>query len=99
MVNRVVRLELFDNVNREESFNDLLISIGYAEKWEESPQSRINHDARRKAQLTRDESVGQLRLEILGRKGVYDPEDIVEVCPLYSTISFLIPISRNSSVL
>ena len=75
----MVRLELFDNLDRSESFNDLLVSIGYAEKWEESTQSKINHESRRRAQLLRDVSQSGLKLEDHLKKGVYDPDDVVEL--------------------
>lgn len=79
MINRVVRLELFDNVNRKKSLNDMLVLDGYAEKWEESPQSRMNHEQRRRAQLTsRVMSSDELRLE-RSEKGVYNPDEVTEV--------------------
>ena len=79
VVNRTVRLELFDNVHRAESFNDMLINIGYADKWEESPQSRLNHEARRRMLPTRDESGGRLKLELVDQTGVYNPDEVIEV--------------------
>ena len=79
MINREVRVELRDSIKMDESFNELLINHGYAEKWEETPQSRLNHDQRRRALLARDDSKGILRLEKVDEKGVYNPDDVIEV--------------------
>ncbi len=80
VIERVVRLELFETENRNQSFNDLLISIGFAEKAEENIQSKLNHEHRRNAQLMRDNTRGLLRLEDTSdRKGVYNSEDVIEV--------------------
>ncbi len=80
VVERVVRLELFETENRNQTFNDLLISIGFAEKADENIQSKLNHEHRRNAQLMRDNTRGLLRLEDTSdRKGVYNSDDIIEV--------------------
>jgi len=76
----VVRLELFENINRNQSINDKLISSGFAEKTEESLQSRLNHEQRLKALLTRDNSCGKFKLEPETEKsGIYNSDNIIEV--------------------
>ncbi|CAG2183276.1 unnamed protein product, partial [Oppiella nova] len=79
-VNRVVRLELFKNDDMKVSFNDELVNIGYAEKWEENSQSKLNHSHRRRDAATRDDSLGHIRFESFA-PGVYNPDDAVQLSP------------------
>jgi hypothetical protein len=84
-VNRVVRLELFKNDDMKVSFNDELVNIGYAEKWEENSQSKLNHSHRRRDAATRDDSLGHIRFESFA-PGVYNPDDAVQVFAIFWSV-------------
>ncbi|XP_054164697.1 ATP-dependent RNA helicase TDRD9-like [Oppia nitens] len=82
VVNRVVRMEIFEGNKRDESFNDILVSIGLAEKITETQQSQLNHDHRRRACLDRNKTLSHsqdpLKLETFDKPGIFDPDDVIE---------------------